>query len=56
MLDEDVNLLRPGERVHVSAIVCEPYTGTGALLVEVTEKNCSQRFWLPTSSLEPAPK
>lgn len=54
MLDEEANQLIPGQPVLVTMTVSECYTGTGALLVEVREKNCLQRFWLPVAAIGPA--
>lgn len=51
MRDEDVARLRPGDRVNVTGTLCEYYTFNGAVLVEVKEKNCTQRFWMPTSAV-----
>lgn len=55
MEDDAAFQLRPGERVLVGVKISEVYNGTGAVLVEVTERNCTQRFWLPVAALMQLP-
>lgn len=53
MRDDVASRLRPGQVVQITAVVCEYYDGRGALLLEVKEKNCAQRFWFPVGAVEP---
>lgn len=55
MRDDVASCLLPGQVVHITAVVCERYDGRGALLLEVKEKNCAQRFWFPTIAVVEQP-